>query len=361
MMSSEPPVARIGSIWQQRIGSLREYDVVQDGNIFGANLLKGSLFSSEQAGAFHLLTSLQEDYFGRPFNEVFSGDETENEAGRSFVIRSRHPVNRNRIDPGKYLDAFIHDLTLVRGIGDVTGKRLNARGYRTLDDLSRHPRFQAAAAAVLRQIRNPVSSEVMELIGRRHSRSHPLAMGAASLHEPEDFLFLDIETLGLFSRPVILIGVGMIDGQHLEINQYLLREITEEPAALVAALSHLPDERPALVTYNGKAFDLPYLQDRLAYYGLGTINAAAHFDLLHFARARWRGRFPSLRLTSLEKELFGVERHGDVPGQMVPEFYETYQKTGNCGPLVPIVEHNRQDVLSLARLFFQLIGEMYGS
>ncbi len=36
---------------------------------------------------------------------------------------------------------------------------------------------------------------------------------------------------------------------------------------------------------------------------------------------------------------------------MVPEFYEAYLRTGNPGPLVPIVEHNRQDVVSLARLF----------
>ena len=37
---------------------------------------------------------------------------------------------------------------------------------------------------------------------------------------------------------------------------------------------------------------------------------------------------------------------------MVPEFYETYLHTGNPGPLVPIVEHNRKDVTSLAKLLF---------
>jgi hypothetical protein len=43
-----------------------------------------------------------------------------------------------------------------------------------------------------------------------------------------------------------------------------------------------------------------------------------------------------------------------------PEFYETYLRTGNCGPLVPIIEHNKQDVVSLALLFFYLLGESYG-
>jgi uncharacterized protein YprB with RNaseH-like and TPR domain len=45
---------------------------------------------------------------------------------------------------------------------------------------------------------------------------------------------------------------------------------------------------------------------------------------------------------------------------MVPEFYEAYLRTGNCGPLVPIIQHNRQDVISLALLFFRLLEESYG-
>jgi uncharacterized protein YprB with RNaseH-like and TPR domain len=45
---------------------------------------------------------------------------------------------------------------------------------------------------------------------------------------------------------------------------------------------------------------------------------------------------------------------------MVPEFYEAYLRSGNCGPLVPILDHNRQDVVSLALLFFHLVEESYG-
>jgi uncharacterized protein YprB with RNaseH-like and TPR domain len=45
---------------------------------------------------------------------------------------------------------------------------------------------------------------------------------------------------------------------------------------------------------------------------------------------------------------------------MVPEFYETYLHTNNCGPLVPIIEHNKQDVVSLAMLFFRLLEEFHG-
>jgi uncharacterized protein YprB with RNaseH-like and TPR domain len=152
----------------------------------------------------------------------------------------------------------------------------------------------------------------------------------------------------------------MIENRSLSVHQYLLRDIAEEQAALMATISHLSADRPSLVTFNGKSFDIPYLSDRLAYYGMESLANIPHFDVLHFSRRRWKDQFPSQRLTALEREVLGICRDDDIPGQMVPEFYAAYLKTGNCGPLVPIIEHNRQDVVSLALLFFHLLEETYG-
>jgi uncharacterized protein YprB with RNaseH-like and TPR domain len=63
------------------------------------------------------------------------------------------------------------------------------------------------------------------LLGSRHPRSRPLALGAAGFHKPEDYVFIDIETMGLFSRPIILFGIGIVEQDRLVIRQYLLREI----------------------------------------------------------------------------------------------------------------------------------------
>jgi uncharacterized protein YprB with RNaseH-like and TPR domain len=93
---------------------------------------------------------------------------------------------------------------------------------------------------------------------------------------------------------------------------------------------------------------------------MSSLARIPHFDVLHFSRRRWKDHFRSLRLTALETEILGIRRNNDIPGQMVPEFYETFLRTGNCGPLIPIIEHNRQDVVSLALLFFHLLGESYG-
>jgi uncharacterized protein YprB with RNaseH-like and TPR domain len=84
-----------------------------------------------------------------------------------------------------------------------------------------------------------------------------------------------------------------------------------------------------------------------------------HFDMLHFARRRFR-ELPDARLLTIEKHLIGESRCDDVPGAMVPEFYDYYLRTGNPGPLVPIVEHNRRDIVTLARLFARLCEEEAG-
>jgi uncharacterized protein len=360
-MSAANSLLRTGSLWQQRMQGMREYEVVRDGNVFGSNFSSSGIFSSEYDEARRQLEILLSRFHNRSFESVFHGSEKTNEGGVCFVQESRHNLTIHPVDPGRFFEDILQDLTLVRGIGAATRKKLNAKGYGTITDLTAHPRYRSGAEDVLACISEGSTTEIMDLIGGRHSKSHPSILGTTGMHEPEDFIFFDIETLGLFSRPIILLGIGSLENGRLLVHQYLLRDIVEEQAALLATIDHLSGEHPALVTFNGKAFDLPYLTDRLAYYGLGSPAGIPHFDMLHFSRRRWKRELSSLRLTALEKAILGISRPYDIPGQMVPEFYEAYQKSGNCGPLVPILEHNRQDVVSLALLFFHLVGDSYGS
>jgi uncharacterized protein YprB with RNaseH-like and TPR domain len=75
----------------------------------------------------------------------------------------------------------------------------------------------------------------------------------------------------------------------LRLEQYLLRDPSEEPALL-----HAVSERLAgfagLVTFNGKAFDAPLLATRAAVARRPVPHAGlAHCDLLHAARRAWAG------------------------------------------------------------------------
>jgi hypothetical protein len=359
-MTILPAPARIGSLWQQRMDGLREYEVVRDGNVFGTSFVNNYLYTSEYEQARQQLGKFRKKYDGISLCEIFTGTEKISEAGVCFHITNEHELPVPAFDTERYQQDLLSDLTLVKGIGDATCHRLKTRGYTKITDLVCHPKYRANAYQVLEQLKRGNSLPIMDYVGSRHAKSHPLVLGAAGLHEPEDFMFLDIETMGLFSRPIILFGIGIIEHGRFFVHQYVVRDIEEELPALLATLGHLCGDNTGLVTFNGKSFDYPYLIDRLAYYGMNPETRVPHFDVLHFSRRRWKGKYPSLCLSSLEKEILGVSRQGDIPGQMVPEFYEDYLRTGNCGPLVPIIEHNRQDVVSLARLFFHLLGESYG-
>jgi len=80
--------------------------------------------------------------------------------------------------------------------------------------------------------------------------------------------------------------------------------------------------------------------------------------LLHLSRRTWKDKLPNCKLQTLEKYLFNFEREDDVPSSMVPSFYKTYDETGNIGPLIPIIEHNREDIITLAKILSKLHTEL---
>ena len=73
-----------------------------------------------------------------------------------------------------------------------------------------------------------------------------------------------------------------------------------------------------------------------------------HLDLLYGARRLWKLRFDSCRLMELENQIFGIEREGDLPGELIPYVYFEYLKKREAFRLVPIFHHNAVDILTLA-------------
>ncbi|WOX56198.1 MULTISPECIES: ribonuclease H-like domain-containing protein [unclassified Methanoculleus] len=303
-------------------------------------------------------SDLVREYRGRTVEDVFCGREVSCSSGTCYVLESRSAVDLDGRSPDRAASAVLADLTLVRGIGEATGQRLRRMGYRTVADLVRHPLYRPEAERLLTAVAREDTRGLATWIERRHHRrSDPLLLDISRYYAAEEFLFLDIETLGLASRPIILIGLARVHGGSIVVRQYLLRSVEEEEAALTAVLPDLEAEGTVYVTFNGRAFDLPYLRDRLTRYGIPADLSAPHFDILYPARRRWRASLGTCRLCALEAGVLGVARENDVPGWMVPEFYNIYRRTGNPGPLVPVVEHNRQDLISLARLFGLLRGD----
>lgn len=357
--SRRATVERIGRIWREKIQQAREYRIIPEAHPPERGFQANYLLNQEYRDAQRLKRDLLRQYQGSTIQEITGGQVAENERGVCLALQDDCDVDpAHRPNSSEILDRLVRDLKLVFGIREETEKALKISGYQTIEDLAGHPRFGDSARSVLEILRRGDPAELFNLITFRYARSHPHVLSLSGLHGIEQFVFLDIETMGLFQRPIILIGVAAVRCGRIVVYQYLARDIPEEPAAIRAALSHLKPNT-ALVTYNGKCFDVPYIGERAAYYRLAADLGQPNFDMLFFARRSYREQLPDCRLCTLEQYLLGTERTNDVPSALVPEFYETYLRTGNPGPLVPILEHNKQDLITLAHLFFKLSTEWW--
>jgi len=176
-----------------------------------------------------------------------------------------------------------------------------------------------------------------------------------ALEDLHNFIFLDTETSGLAGGTgtyAFEVGLGRFTDQGFKLAQFFMRHPGEEPA-LLAGISQFTDGMRAVVTYNGKSFDIPLLNTRYTLLGMTSpFEEVDHFDLLHLARRLWRIRLESRTLGRVEQEILGVQRgEEEVPGYLIPEMYFEYLKTQDARPLAGIFYHNAVDILSLAGLF----------
>jgi uncharacterized protein YprB with RNaseH-like and TPR domain len=239
--------------------------------------------------------------------DVFDGDIVQTSSGACVVVDRFYPAD--------------HCHGLVR-IGDVPGRALAAQ-------------------------------EELSLIG---GEPEPLD------REPRALLFVDLETTGLAGGAgtyAFLVGCAFFEPHGFRIRQYFLPGYQHE-RPLLDAVEGLVRASAGLVSYNGKSFDVPVLETRYQFNRLAPpFEGMAHVDMLHVARRFWRaapsgpGAWPdtdSCRLGALERILFGVRRVGDVGGYEIPSRYFDFMRTGNAEPLLPVLEHNRLDLLSLAMM-----------
>ena len=174
-------------------------------------------------------------------------------------------------------------------------------------------------------------------------------------------VFLDLETTGLSGGAgtvAFLVGCGWFEQGAFRTRQFLLPGFGGE-RAMLAAVAALLEDCGAIVTYNGKTFDLPVMETRWLFQRLTPpFDELPHFDLLHMARRLWARRedgaasleSAGCRLVSLEHTLLGVARVGDVPGWEIPSRYFDFIRHGNASVLTPVLYHNQIDLLSLGCL-----------
>jgi len=170
---------------------------------------------------------------------------------------------------------------------------------------------------------------------------------------PRKAVFVDTETTGLMGGSgtvAFLIGVGYFIENSFRLDQCFMRDYDDE-GPMLAFLDGLFKNAETLVSFNGKTFDLPllrtrFIQNRVPF----RLDGAMHYDLVHAARRFWKKRLGDCSLGSVERNILGLQRHGDVAGAEIPVRWFNYLRSRDARPLTPVFYHHKMDILSLVSL-----------
>ncbi len=193
---------------------------------------------------------------------------------------------------------------------------------------------------------------------QRDNRMNPVAgstVGPDPLQVPrERVCFFDIETAGLTPNTyVFLCGMMFLEGDDFIFEQAFARDYDEEGGMLEYVRRKFEDF-DALVTYNGRSFDIPFIKTRMAVNRINFDESFRHVDLLYFARRAYSGVLDNCKLQTIESHLRSMERTGDIPGSQIPAAYHDFVRTGEAGIMARVLYHNQMDLLTMAILYNQL-------
>ena len=170
----------------------------------------------------------------------------------------------------------------------------------------------------------------------------------------------DIETTGLYPKhdKIILIGFVHIMPPHDdgELVQFFSESPEEEKDILLEAIREISDS-DMLITYNGRSFDVPFLDTRCKKYSIQSKNIF-NLDLYQLVRnySTLKNIMGSLSQKSMEEFMqINHLRADEISGGESVNLYNEY--TSNAldsfkseALLNKILLHNRDDVLQLTRL-----------
>ena len=312
------------------------------------------------------ITRIVEQYQGKQLEELFPNHSIiQNEMGEFMEIVWKEDEIPTNLPLTATKRNLLSNLKTVYYIGEYIELKLIKRGVRSLYDLKANIKYQESANGIIKLIEN---REYKALCENKYVND----LDAAFCFELEDLLFLDIETLGLYDSPMIIIGIGFYNNKKFEIHLFFARDIEEEIAMCEHLRKEVLPEFKCFVTYNGKSFDIPYIANRFLYYfdenpmisdddvPFKDANTKFHhIDLYHNCRRKYKGQYSSYTLTNMEEKLLNWERDNELPSSLVGYCYRKYKKNPEryIGLIKECIEHNYYDIFSLPLIFQKLLSK----
>lgn len=165
--------------------------------------------------------------------------------------------------------------------------------------------------------------------------------------------YFDIETMGFDKEndETVLISLGWYNNEFkFTIKQYYAEQLGDEKNLLKAFGDDIKKFN-VWCSYNGIAFDEPFIKRRMEINELKYKFPIKHIDLYRIIRPYYKNfGIKRCNLKTIEK-LVGVTRKDEIDGGMSVELYEKYLANKEEKIQEIIMLHNYEDVLNLPKIF----------
>lgn len=312
------------------------------------------------------ITHLVEQYSGIKLEELFKNQRIiSNSMGQFLELFWEEDDFLSDLDLLVTKRKALSNLKTVYSIGENIEKNLLRRGVKTLNDLKVYKRYRKSANEIIRLIK---TKDYVSLCKNKYIYD----MDVSFCFKLKDLLFLDIETLGLYDSPVIIVGIGFFKNKKLYIREFFARDLEEEIAIFEHLRTKVLPNFKTFITYNGKSFDIPYIANRFLYYFdenpmisdddvpyEKSNTKYHHIDLYHDCRRKYKGMFDKYTLTDMEEKLLKWKRDNELPSSLVGMCYKKYMDDPQryIGLIKECIEHNYFDVYSMPLILKQLLNK----
>ncbi len=170
----------------------------------------------------------------------------------------------------------------------------------------------------------------------------------------KSFAVFDIETTGLSpaNSKVVLTGILTVDKTgHGIVQQFFADQNDDEEAVIGATMNALRDI-DYVITYNGRHFDMPFMEKRAEKYGL-TFPKLYNLDLylLISGYAPFKEVLPGLKQKNIETYMgIAISRDDEISGKESVELYNRYMETKRFELEEKILLHNHDDIIQLYKI-----------
>ena len=173
----------------------------------------------------------------------------------------------------------------------------------------------------------------------------------------KEYLFIDIEATGFNKETdkIFSIALGYFDNDNKYIAEVLFEE--KEELILLKSFKGKINNKKKWCTFNGRAFDEPFLQKRLEINNFKKCEIENHIDFYRVVSSYRKGlNLKGLSLKNIEEHI-GIKRKDEISGEECKDLFFKFIESKDEKIKDFMLLHNLEDVLFLPK-FFSLLDEV---